>query len=158
MLESILLTVGQYWHLILPVVIVAFLASNYLNKGLYQYPGPALARFTNAWRFVDVLNRRPDITHVRLHREHGDVIRLGPNTLSFSDPAAIKTIYGLNKGFVKVCGSIILIRSSKLTGNSLDFILHSRLCPKAKDYRRYSQRQMNPIMQTYDDQSIVPFQ
>lgn len=103
MLESILSTVGHYWHLVLPVFAIAYLASNYFNKGLHRYPGPALARVSDVWRFVDVWNRRPDITHVKLHRRHGDIVRLGPNTLSFSDPAAIKTIYGLNKGFVKVC-------------------------------------------------------
>ena len=102
MLESILAAAGHYWHLVLPVVLVAYLASNYFSRGLYKYPGPVLARFTDAWRFVDVWNRRPDITQVKLHRQHGDVVRLGPNALSFSDPAAIKTIYGLNKGFVKV--------------------------------------------------------
>lgn len=30
------------------------------------------------------------------------MVRLGPNTLSFADPAALKAIYGLNKGYVKV--------------------------------------------------------
>lgn len=102
MLESILLAVSQYWHLVFPVLAVAYLASNYFNKGLHKYPGPALARFSDVWRFVDVWNRRPDITHIKLHRQHGNVVRLGPNSLSFSDPAAIKSIYGLNKGFVKV--------------------------------------------------------
>lgn len=103
MLESILLTLAQQWHLIVPAILVAYLASNYYGKGLHQYPGPVLARFTDLWRFLDVYNRRPDITHIKLHQKHGDVVRLGPKTLSFSDPAAIKTIYGLNKGFVKVC-------------------------------------------------------
>lgn len=102
MIESIVLTVKDYWQLILPVVLVAYLARNYLNKGLSKYPGPFLANFTDGWRFIDVYNRRPDITQLALHRKHGEVVRLGPNTLSFSDPAAIKTIYGLNKGFVKV--------------------------------------------------------
>lgn len=103
MLESILLIIWQHWYLIIPPILLAYLASNYYGKGLNKYPGPIPARFTDAWRFLDVWNRRPDITQIALHRQHGDVVRLGPNTLSFSDPAAIKTIYGLNKGFVKVC-------------------------------------------------------
>lgn len=106
MLEAILSYAGQYWHVILPVVLFAFFASNYFKNGLNKYPGPLLASFSNIWRFVDVWNRRPDITQIALHRKHGDVVRLGPNVLSFSDPAAIKQIYGLNKGFVKVCRSI----------------------------------------------------
>lgn len=102
MIESILLIVAQQWHLIVPVILLAYFTFNYYSKGIHKYPGPLLARFTDIWRFVDVWNRRPDITQIELHRKHGDVVRLGPNTLSFSDPAAIKTIYGLNKGFVKV--------------------------------------------------------
>lgn len=102
MLEDILLNLGRYWHLIVPAVFVAYLTSNYSKKGLNKYPGPILARVTDIWRAYDVYGRRPDITHNKLHRKHGSIVRLGPNTLSFSDPAAIKTIYGLNKGFVKV--------------------------------------------------------
>jgi len=36
-----------------------------------------------------------------LHRQYGDIVRVGPNVLSSADPRAIKIIYGLNKGFVK---------------------------------------------------------
>jgi len=107
MLEAILRIASQYWHLLLPAVAIAYFASNYFNKGFNRFPGPALAQISDVWRFVDVWNRRPDITHVKLHRQHGSVVRLGPNSLSFSDPAAIKTIYGLNKGFVKVRLSIV---------------------------------------------------
>ena len=103
MIEALLSVASRYWHFVVPAVVIAFLASRYLNHGLNKYPGPLLASFTNLWRFVDVYNRRPDITHIKLHRQYGDVVRLGPNTLSFSDPAAIKAIYGLNKGFTKVC-------------------------------------------------------
>lgn len=102
MLGAILPFIAQYWHFIVPALFLAYLAGNFFNHGLYQYPGPTLAKLTDWWRFYDVYGRRPDITHVKLHRQHGDVVRLGPNTLSFADPRAIKTIYGLNKGFTKV--------------------------------------------------------
>ena len=134
MLEVILTTVGQYWYFILPAVLVSYLASNYFSKGLNQYPGPFLARLTDAWRFVDVWNRRPDITHIKLHRKHGDVVRLGPNALSFSDPAAIKTIYGLNKGFVKVAISLFSVHGAATYVISLASTRPSKLCPKAGDY------------------------
>lgn len=83
-------------------LIGAYLFRNRYHHGLNKYPGPVLASLTDWWRFWDVINRRPDITHIKLHEKNGDVVRLGPNTLSFADPAALKTIYGLNKGFVKV--------------------------------------------------------
>jgi hypothetical protein len=49
-----------------------------------------------------VYGRMSELTHIALHRKHGDIVRPGPNTLSFSNPNAMKSIYGLNKGFVKV--------------------------------------------------------
>lgn len=85
------------------ITTIAYLAKNYFNNGLNKYPGPLLAQFTDWWRFWDVYKRSPEETHIALHKKHGDVVRLGPNYLSFSDPAATKAIYGLNKGYVKVC-------------------------------------------------------
>ena len=100
--ESIVPDLVEYWFLVIFIVLMAYLTSNYYNHGLNKYPGPRLAGLTDWWRFLNVYGRRPEVTHIRLHREHGDVVRLGPNFLSFADPKAIKQIYGLNKGFVKV--------------------------------------------------------
>ncbi|KAL8868018.1 MAG: hypothetical protein Q9174_005270, partial [Haloplaca sp. 1 TL-2023] len=85
----------------LPVAFFAYLVDNYCHHGLHKYHGPSLGSVTNCWRFFDVLARRPDITQLALHRRYGDIVRLGPNTLSFGNPAALGDIYGLNKGFVK---------------------------------------------------------
>jgi hypothetical protein len=95
-----------YWPVVLLFLGTAYLAKNYFNNGLQKYPGVFLASLTDWWRFFDVLGRRPDITHIRLHRELGDIVRLGPNSLSFANPKALKTIYGLNKGFTKVSARI----------------------------------------------------
>ncbi|KAL4990831.1 hypothetical protein BDW68DRAFT_185338 [Aspergillus falconensis] len=86
---------------ILSSLLLLYLAQQYFHNGLHRYPGPVLAKFTNLWRFLDVRSRRPELTHIALHRKYGDVVRLGPNTLSFASPSAIKVIYGLNKGFTK---------------------------------------------------------
>lgn len=102
MLESIVPLLVANWPYALVVIVVGYLLSNYFNHGLNKYPGPVIARFTNWWRVVDVYGRRPDITHLALHRKHGDIVRLGPNSLSFANPKTLKTIYGLNKGFTKV--------------------------------------------------------
>ena len=102
MLNSTSSLLLQHWPTALLFCFASYLVKNRFHKGLHQYPGPVLASVTDWWRFFDVLGRRPDITHIRLHRKHGDIIRLGPNTLSFADPRALKTIYGLNKGLTKV--------------------------------------------------------
>lgn len=96
---------------VLLIVSIGYFASNRFKYGLQKYPGPILASVTDWWRFMDVWGRRPDITQLKLHRQHGDIVRLGPNALSFSNPKALKQVYGLNKGFTKVCmGSYELVR------------------------------------------------
>jgi len=101
--SSVLSVVAAYWPIILVVSTSAWLLRNYFNKGLNKYPGSSLAGFTDWWRFYELVStRKTEQTHIKLHEEHGDVVRLGPNVLSFADPKALKVIYGLNKGFTKV--------------------------------------------------------
>lgn len=104
--EEIAHLVVQQWLTAVGVILVAWLVRNRYRHGLNKYPGPFLASLTDWWRFIDVWKRRPEVTHIKLHEKYGDVVRLGPNTLMFSDPAALKSIYGLNKGFVKVRSSL----------------------------------------------------
>lgn len=99
--ESLLEAVLRNWPAVLAVLFVSWLVKNRFNHGLNKYPGPFLASLTDWWRFWIVYKRRPEVEHIKLHEKHGDIVRLGPNDLSFSNPAALKTIYGLNKGFIK---------------------------------------------------------
>lgn len=101
LLHEILPLLRNYWLIVLTASLIAYLLSNKYHKGLNRYPGHWLATYTNWWRFFDVLGRKHEWTTIRLHREHGDIVRLGPNVLSFGDPKALKVIYGLNKGFIK---------------------------------------------------------
>jgi len=98
---GILSLVYSYWPVLLVVWTVTHVLRNKYHQGLHKYPGPALGAYTNWWRYYDVLARRAEKTHVNLHARYGDVVRLGPNVLSFADPRAIKTIYGLNKKMSK---------------------------------------------------------
>lgn len=100
--QEVVSLLAAHWLLTFVVSTLAFFLNNKFYKGLNEYPGHWLAGYTNWWRFFDAWNRSPEQTHIRLHEEHGDVVRLGPNVLSFSDPEALKVIYGLNKGFTKV--------------------------------------------------------
>lgn len=102
MLETFLLLLAKHWLLLAAFLLFSYLARNHFNHGLQKYPGPFFASLTDWWRFWNVWGRRPDITQIRLHKENGDVVRLGPNALSFANPKALKDIYGLNKGFIKV--------------------------------------------------------
>lgn len=76
---------------------------NRFGGGLNKIPGPFLAGFTDFWRVVIVWRRRPELTHIQLHEKYGPVVRIGPRTVSVGDVQAVKKIYALNAGFIKVC-------------------------------------------------------
>lgn len=106
MLLTIISFIQEFWPLIVPSFIVAYFLRNKYGYGIHQYPGPFLAAYTDWWRFFDALNRKSEKTFIALHEKYGDIVRIGPNALSFADPKALKTIYGLNKGFIKVYQSL----------------------------------------------------
>lgn len=101
--EGLLLPLlGRYWPVILISAFVGWALSNKYHNGLHRYPSAHwLAAYTDWWRYFDVRSLKAEKTHIAAHRKHGDVVRLGPNVLSFADPRSIKTIYGLNKGMTK---------------------------------------------------------
>jgi hypothetical protein len=88
------------WALVAAVAV--WLLKNRFNRRLHRYPGPLLAGLTDWWRLWKVYLGNFEQVNISLHRQYGDVVRLGPNLLSFADPRAIKIIYGLNKGYIKV--------------------------------------------------------
>lgn len=101
LIHELLTLLSTYWPLVLLTTFAIYLIRNKFYNGLQKYPGSFLAAYTNWWRFFENLTRSTQQTHISLHRKHGDVVRLGPNVLSFADPRAIKIIYGLNKGMTK---------------------------------------------------------
>lgn len=64
-------------------------------------PGPIMARFTDIWRFRAMRSKGWPARLVALHRQHGKLVRIGPNHVSVSDPAAIPVIYSTNPVWVK---------------------------------------------------------
>ena len=87
-----------------PVLIVTvgirLLYFRYIHS-LRRFKGPLLASFTNAWRlFYNYRNTK--VPFKDLHNRYGDIVRIGPNVLSFRDPQAIRDIYGAGKNWNKV--------------------------------------------------------
>ena len=101
--HSIDLLPSVYLPTIAVLSIFTWLAKNHFNKGLNRVPGPFLASLTNWWRLYHVVaGRRQDIKQNRVHGKYGDVVRYGPNMVSFAHPDAIKDIYGIGKDLGKV--------------------------------------------------------
>ena len=75
------------------------------------YPGPLLAKITDLWRAAYVYHGRIDLNHLELHRQYGQVVRVGPNCLSVADPNLIRVIYTTRKPWKKVGGDRLLSSS-----------------------------------------------
>ena len=156
MIEFIISFLSVHWLSVISLLTIASLVKNYHNHGLQKYPGPFLASFTDWWRFFDVLGRRPDITQNRLHKQHGDIVRLGPNCLSFANPDALKTIYGLHKGFTKARISLHHDKAPIwLTSCSPLSTQYNKQCPKGSACPRSSQRETSSITHSFADASTV---
>lgn len=72
------------------------------SSPLWSLPGPCSSRFT-AWllRWHEFRANRTLYIH-SLHLEHGPVVRIAPNEISFTSYEAVKEIYGsLGSGFDK---------------------------------------------------------
>ena len=91
------------WPVLCVVAVLAIRLFSYRYVyGLHRFKGPFLASFTDAWRFSYHF-RRHGIPYIDLHDRFGDIVRVGPNVLSFRDPQAIREIFGAGVNWGKVC-------------------------------------------------------
>ncbi|KAI0438331.1 cytochrome P450 monooxygenase-like protein [Xylaria telfairii] len=66
---------------------------------LAKYPGPKLAAISDLWWVWGLRSDRLPFIIYDLHKKHGDVIRVGPNELSFATAEAFQDIHGhVSKG------------------------------------------------------------
>ena len=79
---------------------IRFLSSRYIY-GLRRFKGPLLASFTDFWRFFYHI-RNTKLPFRDVHDRYGDIVRIGPNALSFGDPQAIRDIFGAGMNWDKV--------------------------------------------------------
>ncbi|KIW92143.1 uncharacterized protein Z519_07127 [Cladophialophora bantiana CBS 173.52] len=80
------------WVSLTTVLLCAWAASFRYKKGLNKYDGPFIASFTNFWRLWQWVWYTDRCAYPSVVK-YGKIIRVGPNTLLFNDPDAIKDIY-----------------------------------------------------------------
>ncbi len=73
------------------------MVNNLYCSPLRHFPGPLLAKLSQAWLLaITFTGRRAFIIHA-LHQRYGPVVRISPNELSFATGAAARDIYlGVN--------------------------------------------------------------
>ncbi len=108
------------WVLLGVFAICLRAASFRYQKGLNKYRGPFIASITDfwrVWRWFYNWDRCtfPDVVH------YGKIIRVGPNTLLFNDPEAIKDIYMTHFTKVRICEYLCLARASLTWLQQSDF-------------------------------------
>ena len=86
----------------LSLCIAAYIVYRRRYSSLAGYPGPFLASITDIWRLFYSIQRRHHEPLIDIHNRYGNVVRLGPNFLSFATPKACSDIYGSGKNFAKV--------------------------------------------------------
>jgi hypothetical protein len=94
LVPALLSLVERYWLLASVALVLARLIHNRYGHGLSKVPGPFFASLSDLWLFVHYYRRR-GLKERDIHVAYGSpLIRLGPNTVSVSDPEALKIIYG----------------------------------------------------------------
>ncbi|RDW72398.1 cytochrome P450 [Aspergillus mulundensis] len=68
---------------------------------LSKFPGPFWASVSRIWTVLHVLPGDAEKRQRKLHEKYGPIVRIAPNELITSDPAAIKTLYGTKAGTMK---------------------------------------------------------
>lgn len=101
MLDGYLVLIKGHVLLVCISLFGSYLLYNRYGRGLHRVNGPFLASISSCWRVWDVWRRGDQVPYLYLHQRYGAVVRIGPNKLSFQDPAAIKDIYGPNGGLIQ---------------------------------------------------------
>ncbi|KAH8812523.1 cytochrome P450 [Xylogone sp. PMI_703] len=69
---------------------------------LSNVPGPFWASILSIWGAVQVWHGNIQAVQRQLHKKFGPIVRISPSEVSISDPQAIKSIYGIKSGYVKI--------------------------------------------------------
>ncbi|WPH04488.1 Hypothetical protein R9X50_00737900 [Acrodontium crateriforme] len=97
------------WLQTIPAAIIVVISLSLLYHLSYQLvfsplasiPGPFPAKLSRLWMTKHSWDGDMNRTMITLHNKHGELVRTGPNEVSVSNLAAIKTIYGAGTKFRK---------------------------------------------------------
>ncbi|KAL7276059.1 hypothetical protein RUND412_000975 [Rhizina undulata] len=100
-IQSLVTAIKNYWFaFIVAYYVLRAFKRRYLSN-LRNVPGPFLASISRLNKVREVLSGVTEKTQLELHRKYGPIVRIGPNEVSISDPAAIPIIYDNAATFIK---------------------------------------------------------
>ncbi|CZT14739.1 probable cytochrome P450 67 [Ramularia collo-cygni] len=95
---------------------------------LAKYPGPLVAKLTDLYSTYHALRGDRHLEFWRCHEKYGNVVRFGPNSLSFNSNTALKDIYGFKSNARKAdfYKAFWASKDSASTHSSIDKSIHAR--------------------------------
>lgn len=87
--------------ILLPILLVLWLLSNRYSRNLQSLPGPFKNSVTVIPRLWSVFKGKSHLDDLSLHQKFGEIVRLAPNSVSVSDPAALDALYGISSKLFK---------------------------------------------------------
>ncbi|KAJ7485711.1 cytochrome P450 monooxygenase [Mycena latifolia] len=97
-LPSLLPALAAFPAAVALIHIAVYLVDPY---GIRQYPGPFLAKFSDAWLgWISQQGHRSEVIH-EMHLKYGPFVRISPSEVSVADPEGLATIYAHGNGALK---------------------------------------------------------
>lgn len=87
--------------ILIPVLLCLYVIYYRCFHPLARYPGPFFASFTNLWKVYQLSTLRMPEKLRQMHEKYGDVVRVGPNDVSFNTRNAVSTIYKAGRSLPK---------------------------------------------------------
>ncbi|KID98174.1 Cytochrome P450 family protein, partial [Metarhizium majus ARSEF 297] len=93
---------------------------------LAKYPGPFLAKITDAYQLYHAYKGDRHLEFWRMHQKYGKVVRFGPNSVSFNSNQSLKEIYGFKSNVRKAEFYDAFVHPAANTHNTRDKDVHAR--------------------------------
>lgn len=93
---------------------------------LAKYPGPFLAKISDAYLLYHAWKGDRHLEFWRMHERYGKVVRFGPNSVSFNSSTALKDIYGFRANVRKSEFYDAFVHPAPNTHNTRDKEMHAR--------------------------------
>ncbi|KAM3565576.1 hypothetical protein MY1884_000109 [Beauveria asiatica] len=106
--------------------VIAVIVYRVFFHPLAKYPGPFLAKITDAYQLYHAYKGDRHLEFWRMHQKYGKVVRFGPNSVSFNSNTALKQIYGFRSNVRKAEFYDAFVHPAANTHNTRDKEVHAR--------------------------------